>query len=303
MNKTKIVYYLFPFHLDLFERSLYQLKKASYYSNTKKYLAIDIVLDLSDFNFNWDKCKIPKEFFIDKFEYLEKYCDFCKEVNFEINNEMKGSGEQQRRIYNNNKGEYNIILLDPDIYFPIEIFHIFDQVVPQIEKEYSTYVLTPQVGKFWDSSWDVLSNDTYLKSDIKFDEIDVFELSLRSDTDNISLIKNYNHKFGGGWFTYYSAKLTELMKVPESIGYFHHFDLYQQEKFKILNKFNYDIPQFIIKNCLIQEDRKYSQEYNYLTKYIPLEPSTNSSELSKEIYNNVIKELNILYQNEGKINS
>lgn len=302
MNKTKIVYYLFPFHLDLFERSLYQLKKASCYSNTKEYLAIDVVLDLSDFNFNWNKCKIPKEFFIDKFRYLEKYCDFCKEINFEINNEMRGSGEQQRRIYNNNNKEYNIILLDPDIYFPIEILHIFDQVIPQIEKKYSTYVLTPQVGKFWDSSWDILSNDNYLKSNIKFDEIDVFELSLRSDIDNISLLKNYNHKFGGGWFTYYSAELTELMKVPESIGYFHHFDLYQQEKFKILNQFNYNIPQFIIKNCIIQEDRKYSQEYNYLTKYIPLEPPTNSSELSKEVYDNVVKELNILYQNEGKTN-
>jgi hypothetical protein len=301
MNKTKIVYYIFPFHLDLLERSLYQLKKASCYSNTKDYLYLDIVFDMSDFNFNWDKCEIPKQFFIDKFNYLKKYCDFCKEVNFEINNEMKGSGEQQRRIYNTNNGEYDIILLDPDIYFPIEIFHVLDQVIPQIEKNNSTYVLTPQVGKFWDSSWDVLSNEEYLSSPIKFDEIDVFELSLKTDTDNISLIKNYNHKFAGGWFTFYSSELTKLMKVPESIGYFHHFDLYQQEKFNILNRFGHDIPQYIIKNCMVQEDRKYYHQHDFWTKYIPLEPPTNSSELSKEVYQNVVKELNKIYESQGKI--
>jgi len=300
MNKTKIVYYIFPFHLDQLERSIHQLKKASNYSNTKEYLSLDVVFDMSDFNFNWDKCQIPKQFFIDKFEYLEKYCDFCESVNFEINNEMKGSGEQQRRIYNNNDGEYNIVLLDPDIHFPVEIFYVLDNVIPNIEKETSTYVLTPQIGKFWDDSWNVLSNEDYLNSPLKFDEVDVFELSMKTDVDNVSLIKNYNHKFAGGWFTFYSAELTKYMKMPDSIGFFHHVDLYQQEKFKMLNHFKKcDIPQYIIKNCLVQEDRKYYHNYDFWTTYIPLEPKEPHN--SDAVLQNVLKELKKISDSGGKV--
>ena len=90
------------------------------------------------------------------------------------------------------------------------------------------------------------------------------------------------------------------MKVPKSIGYFHHFDLYQQEKFKILNHFKKcDIPQYIIKNCLIQEDRKYYQYNDFWTKYIPLEPK--STQDSKVIYHNVMEELKKFYENEGNL--
>ena len=70
IDKTKIVYYAFPFHIDMVEKTIMQLKRASNYANTKKYLCLDIVLDVSDENFEWDKCSIPKQFFIDKFKYL-----------------------------------------------------------------------------------------------------------------------------------------------------------------------------------------------------------------------------------------
>jgi hypothetical protein len=300
MKKTKIVYYIFPFHLDQLERSIYQLKRASNYSNTKDYLCLDVVFDMSDFNFRWDECKIPKQFFIDKFNYIEKYCDFCKEVNFEINNDMLGSGEQQRRVYAKNNGEYNIILLDPDIHFPVEIFHVIDGVVPKIEKETSTYVLTPQIGKFWDDTWNVLSNEEYLNSPVKFDEIDAFELSQKTDVDNISLIKNYNHKFAGGWFTFYSAELTKYMKMPDSIGIFHHVDLYQQEKFKLLNHFKKcDIPQYIIKNCLVQEDRKYYHNFDFWQKYIHGPPQTPHN--PDMVLQNVIRELDKIKHNKGNL--
>ena len=97
MDKTKIVYYAFPFHIDMLERTINQLKRASNYSDTKSYLCLDIVLDLSEKNFDWGNSKIPKQYFIDKFEYLEKYCDFCLEVNFQIDSGFISSGEHQRK--------------------------------------------------------------------------------------------------------------------------------------------------------------------------------------------------------------
>ena len=291
MDKTKIVYYAFPFHIDMVERTILQLKRASIYANTKDYLCLDIVLDISDDNFEWDKCSIPKQFFIDRFKTLEKYCDFCLEVNFRVDSTLKSSGEHQRQILESNNGEYNLIWLDPDIYFPVEIFYILENLIPTIEEKTSTYMITPQIAKFWDNSWNIISNEKYIKSSIKFDDINVYELD-SCDVENISIIKNYNHKFAGGWFNFHSKELTKLMKLPKNIGIFHHIDLFQQEKFKILNRKGYDIPQYIINNCIILEDRKYYHNNEYLTKYIPLKKgSSGYSQDPNKIMEEVVKEL------------
>lgn len=294
MKKTKIIYYIFPFHIDLLEKTIYQLKRAANYSNTKDYLSIEVVLDMSEKNIDWSNCKIPKQYFIDKFEYIETYCDFFENVNFELNDQLLGSGGQHRRTYDNNNGEYNIIALDPDICFPTEILYILENIIPTIEKESSTYMITPQIPKWWDSSWNIISNKQYINSPVKFDDINPFELD-KCDVENIGLTKNYNHKFAGGWFNFYSAELTKLMKMPKNIGIFHHQDFYLQEMFKILNQKGYDIPQYIIQNCLVSEDRKYYHENEFLhKKYLPYQKNRPHMEGSENIFKEVIKELNKL---------
>lgn len=297
MDKTKIVYYAFPFHIDMLERTIYQLKRASNYSNTKSYLCLDIVLDISDSNFDWGTCKLPKQYFIDKFLNLEKYCDFCLEVNFQHSSGFISSGEHQRKVLEENNGEYNLIWLDPDIYFPVEIFYILENVIPVVEKETSTYMITPQIAKWWDPSWDIISNKEYINSSIEFDNINVFELETRCDVENIEINKNYEHKFAGGWFNFHSKDLTKLMKLPKSIGIFHHIDLFQQEKFKILNKKGYNIPQYVLGNCIVLEDRKYYHKNEYLTQYVPLKKEGSGySQDPNKIFKNVQEELKKLYE-------
>ena len=111
-------------------------------------------------------------------------------------------------------------------------------------------MITPKIAKFWDDSWNIISNEKYLKPSIKFDDINVYELD-SCDVENISVIKNYNQKFAGGWFNFHSRELTKLMKLPKNIGIFHHIDLFQQEKFKILNRRSFLIQFFkLIKKFL-----------------------------------------------------
>lgn len=294
MKKTKIIYYIFPFHIDLLERTINQLKRASNYSNLKDYLSMEVVLNMSDKNLNWDNCTIPQQYFIDKFKYIETYCDFFESVSFKIDNELLGSGAQHRKTYNNNNGEYNIIALDPDIYFPVEIFYILENIIPSIEEKTSTYMITPQITKWWDSSWDIISNKKYINSPLKFDEINTFELD-SCNVEKINLIQNYNHKFAGGWFNFYSAELTKLIKLPESIGIFYHQDLFIQESFKILNTKGHDIPQYIIENCIVSEDRKYYHKNEYLhQKYLPYQKNRAHMGDSNEVYLKVVEELNKL---------
>ena len=294
MTKTKILYYIFPFHIDMLEKTIFQLKKAANYSRLDEYLSLEVILNMSDKNLDWSKCSIPQQYFIDKFNYIKGYCDFLHEVDFRIDNKVLGSGAQHREVYNTNNGEYNIIALDPDIHFPSEIFYILENIIPIIEKNTSTYMITPQIAKWWDPSWNVISNKKYIDSPLNFDEINTFEFD-SCDVENVELIQNYNHKFAGGWFNFYSSELTKLMKLPESIGIFYHQDLYLQESFKILNTKGYNIPQYIIKNCIVGEDRKYYHKNEFLHKnYLPYQKNRPHMGNPEDIYNKVINELNKL---------
>jgi hypothetical protein len=182
----------------------------------------------------------------------------------------------QRRILANNNGEFNIIWLDPDIYFPVEILYVLENVIPIIEKETSTYMITPQIAKFWDASWDIISNKKYVDSSIAFDDINVFELETKTDVENISLVKNYNHKFAGGWFNFHSKELTKLMLLPESIGIFHHIDLFQQERFKLLNfQENMTFPNTLFKTVLYKKIENIIIKMIFIQNTSPIDLNTN----------------------------
>lgn len=284
---------MFPFHIDLLERTVNQLKRASNYSNLKNYLDLEVVLNMSDKNIDWSKCNIPKQYFIDRFYHIEKYCDFLNSVNFEIDNNLLSSGEQHRRTHDNNNGEYNIIALDPDIYFPPQIFQVLEGAVEAVKNATPTYMISFQIPKWWDSSWDIISHPDYINTDLKVEDIDVFELESKLDLDNLNIFKNYNHKFAGGWFTFYSSELSKLSKLPQNVGAFYHQDFFLQEKFKILNTKGYDIPQYIIQNCLVAEDRKYYHQYEYLHKnYLPYQKNRPHMKTSEQVFKDVINELN-----------
>ena len=294
MTKTKILYYIFPFHIDMLEKTIFQLKRSSNYSNLKEYLSIEVVLNMSDKNLDWSNCSIPKQYFIDKFKYIEKYCDFFNNVNFEINDDLLSSGEQFRRAHASNNGKYNIISLDPDIHFPPQIFQVLENSIKVIEQEKtSTYIISFQIPKFWDESWNILSHPDYLNSNIKVEDIDVFELEKKLDVNNIEILKNYNHKFAGGWFTFYSADMSKFLSIPDNIGTFVHNDLFYQEKIKILNQKGYDIPQYIIQNCMVFEDRKYYHKNEFIHKnYLPYQKQRpHMGGDSEDILKNIQKEL------------
>ena len=114
------------------------------------------------------------------------------------------------------------------------------------------------------------------------------------DLNNINILKNYNHKFAGGWFTLYSSDLSKFMEIPKNLNNFYHNDLYYQEKFKKLSqKSGYDIPQYIIQNCMVAEDRKYYHKNEFIhSKYLPYQKNRPHMGDPNKVIKNVRKELN-----------
>jgi hypothetical protein len=266
MDKTKIIYFIFPEEIDIFERSILQLKRASNYSDTTKYLSVDAILNISDNNFDWEKSKLPKEYFRDRFLYIQKYVDFCETESFNVDEAGIYNGVNDwRRFHLRRNEDFNLIMLDTDIYFQREILYVLENVIRIIEQETKTYMISPSIAKFWDSSWDVLGTKRYIDSDTNFDEIDVFGFD--KNLDDISIIKQFPPKFGAGWFTFFSKELVKYIDTPDGLGNYGYDDDYWTEQVKILNQ-KYNVPQFIIKGLLIQEDRKYYHSNYYYKKYV-----------------------------------
>jgi hypothetical protein len=59
-----------PWEIDYALLTFMQLKKSLYYLDSNDKVYLDSALNLSSFLIDWDKSKLPKEYFISKYESL-----------------------------------------------------------------------------------------------------------------------------------------------------------------------------------------------------------------------------------------
>ena len=81
---TQIVIHLLPHEIDWFEWQSKQFKLGSYYINDTVIIDVTLNLNLID----WSKSQLPKQFFIDKFNQIEKLWDWAQ-TQFIIDEENK----------------------------------------------------------------------------------------------------------------------------------------------------------------------------------------------------------------------
>lgn len=71
----KILTHLMPWEVDYALLQFIQLKKSSQYISSEDKIYIDVALNLSSYIINWKESKLPKEFFINKFNTLLSLLD------------------------------------------------------------------------------------------------------------------------------------------------------------------------------------------------------------------------------------
>lgn len=244
-----------PHEIDWFEWQSKQLKIGSYFLNKEDKIIVDVTLNL---NFiNWDQSQIPKQYFINKFEQIKKLYDWC-DVLFETDdiNKCLGCGDKRKQSINSSQSD-NIIYLDSDIIFKPETLFYLLEASKIVNNEY--YIITPQLNKMWDTSWDVLVNSYYISN------VALHDLYNSSDPFKIvnDVIKNINlksidsFKFGGGWFTLISTNLLKLTDIPDDINPYGPDDTYVMLCSGFLKSKKYDIKQYILENIVVTENIKY----------------------------------------------
>ena len=66
----KITYHIMPWEIDYALLTFTQLKKSKYHLSEGTNIIIDSVLNLSSYTIDWNKSKLPKEFFIEKYNQI-----------------------------------------------------------------------------------------------------------------------------------------------------------------------------------------------------------------------------------------
>lgn len=281
--KTQIVVHLLPHEIDWFEWQSKQLKIGSKYLNTNDSIIIDVTLNLN--LVDWKNSVINKNFFIEKFKNIEKLWNWSI-TNFIVDDigECMGCDDKRRDSIRNSSAD-NILYLDADLIFNSELLYYIIESAKQIKSQY--YIISPQITKMWDNSWDELVNDKYVNKEpdlqLYYERDPFYEIQC----DDVSLYQVQQFKFGGGWFNLLSTNLLKFTDIPDSFGPYGIDDLYVMLCCELMRKNNYDIQQYALKNAIVIENYKYrNTSYDKFIKKFDMQDKFRSdaqSNLDSEI--------------------
>lgn len=199
----KIRLHLMPWELDSALLTCNQLVKSFYYLDKKDNIILEACLNLSSYMINWNESKLSKEFFIEKYKNLNFLFpnEFKRNLKIYDGNELYGHLDFEREA--NKSLETDAYLsICPDMIFSEQAIAYMIEGAKMIKNKY--FVITPQIPKMWDSSWDILVNQVY--KDIPYgDKSNSFDIvnNQANSTQEISL-QPINYFKYAGWFDLYS---------------------------------------------------------------------------------------------------
>ena len=174
-----------------------------------------------------------------------------------------------------------IIWLDSDIYFS----HLTSYLISSTEHiQEDTFILSPEIIKYWDNSWDCIVHDKFLKEPHNHrDYFDLYVFDSLVTNNEISLRKNNTIKFGGGWFNLIKSTVFDKIPLIDELGSYAPDDTYLSICGKQI------IPQYILGGVVVSEIGKRLLENKIiLNPYLILKSKDKQKISDNELYQLII---------------
>jgi hypothetical protein len=248
MNIKVKIHYM-PWEVDYALLQFIQLKKSSQHLFDDK-IYFHIGLNLSSYIINWNESKLPKEYFINKFNAALKMLDWAEDVNVIIYEEDELWGHLDlEKTQMDPKIDYYVGLC-PDMWFHEYLLYYLIESTKQITTKYA--IITPEIHKLWDWTWDELVNKNY--KDIPYEDwnkSDIFEIQSRVlEEPYLEQISRFKY---AGWFDLYSKDFLELIPIPDDWKGYGPWDYYSMLISDIAVKNGIDIKEYVLRNQIICE--------------------------------------------------
>lgn len=259
-----IITHILPQEIDQLEQLLIHLKKSSIYIDYNDYI-VEVVLNtkLTD----WSNSKLDEQFFINKFNHLEKLTSSWCETKFEVSDgSILGCNDIRRRALRTSKADY-IMYLDADNVFSETLLFTMKEYCKLLNQNDSYDIIIPQTTRMWDTTWDIITNEDCFDEEASHDNyFNRDPYLIFKHKENTSLRLSNEFKFAG-WGTTIPTKLRKVIDIPNSLGSYGVDDTFIMYVCNILKQKGYNINQWIIDGEIIIENNKfrYNPYQNYLT--------------------------------------
>ena len=267
-----------PWEVDYALLQFIQLKKASQHLSDDIYFHIG--LNLSSHIINWNESKLPKEFFINKFNAALKMLDWAKEVNVTIydGDELWGHLDLEK-VQMDPKIDYYMSIC-PDMWFhEYALFYIIESAKQVKDKH---FIITPEIHKLWDWTWDELVNENY--KDVPYEDwnkSDIFEIQSRALGE--PYVEQTSRFKYAGWFDLYSKDFMELIPVPDDWKGYGPWDYYSMLVSDIAVKNGIDIKEYVLRNQIIFEYHPNKEDKGNFADYYKDLLSLNKIENQRQV--------------------
>lgn len=274
--KGTIVIYALPNELLELKDILERLRKSfryfnEYYNDKDDSWNLHVILGVSQEIVNWYESKKDISKWVTKtfVDLKEDWDDMSGDHKFEIREDVLGCSDARRVGIDENMDTDYFIWLDPDIIFdPITLYYL-TAGIKIIEANYTTpyFVLTPEIVRIWDNTWDCLVNERFLDEPLGYEKTNnpYVDTAFLGDA-SIEEVENHvpgqpRFKFAGGWFNCYSGELLRYIGIPKPLGPYGVEDtwiMHAMEKLVVQGR--EDMKQFKIKNVIVGENYRFRNE-------------------------------------------
>ena len=293
--KYHISIHISPYEIDNYQTFIHQLRRNLNYVEDE--IIFSPYLNLSKYFYNWEDSTLNPFYFVNRFNELNdivrEYCVLDDHVNFD--EKILGAFSYKTMFLNEYKDEVDaFIWFDSDMIFPDNTIAMLIASHKSSETKYC--IVTPQIHRLWDTTWDVLVNKDYINIPASHDNyfgFDGYSLYKRNDEDIFLDTNKQRFKFASGWCNLLSSELfRDLIDFTYDLGHYGPDDTF------IMNLLNYykfnkgkDINQYILKNVVVTENYKHSlnQYKDYIVKNDNIK---TKEEFTNEVNKAVSKRLN-----------
>ena len=248
-----------PHEIDNYQLFIHQLRRNLNYVNSK--IIFNPCLNLSNYFYDWEQSKLPSQYFIDKFNQLNnivsKNITLDPIINFD--DEILGALSYKRSFIEKYKNQVDaFIWFDSDMIFPDGTLYYLISSFESVN--HSNCIITPQITRLWDSTWDILVNQQYLTIPANHDNYFNFDgYQLYPNSEDKSLIENKAYtKFASGWCNLLSSGIFKnYISFTENLGHYGIDDTFIMFALDLYKQKGHDIKQFIIENLIVTENNRF----------------------------------------------
>jgi hypothetical protein len=243
-----------PWEIDYALLTFTQLKKSKYFLPADVNIKVKSALNLSSALINWDESKLPKEYFIEKYETLSILLkDYQHEPFIYNGDKLWGHLDLQRDVISPETDYY--IGICPDMYFSEHLLSYLIMAARTIKNKY--FVLTPQICRMWDNSWESITHPKFAVGPHYGWEktTDIFDVDnyLHTAGEEVGL-QSVEYIKWAGWFDLYSKDFYEdLARVPEEWHGYGGWDYYGMMVSGAASQLGLDFDQYVLTGQIVFE--------------------------------------------------